>query len=43
MRTSEIIMLISPLRNVSSARSPEGTGTVEPYLRAGWNEADVRD
>ena len=22
---------------------PEGTGTLEPYLRAGWNEADVRD
>ncbi|MBI5719592.1 MAG: extracellular solute-binding protein [Burkholderiales bacterium] len=22
---------------------PEGTGTVEPYLRAGWDEADVRD
>lgn len=22
---------------------PEGTGTLEPYLRAGWDEADVRD
>lgn len=22
---------------------PEGTGTVEPYLRSGWDEADVRD
>jgi len=22
---------------------PEGTGTLEPYLRAGWNEADARD
>jgi multiple sugar transport system substrate-binding protein len=22
---------------------PEGTGTVEPYLSAGWDEADVRD
>lgn len=23
--------------------APEGTGSVEPYLRAGWDEADVRD
>ncbi len=22
---------------------PEGTGTLEPYLKAGWNEADARD
>lgn len=22
---------------------PEGTGTLEPYLRAGWDEADVRE
>jgi len=22
---------------------PEGTGTLEPYLKAGWNETDVRD
>ena len=22
---------------------PEGTGTLEPYLRAGWDEADARD
>jgi multiple sugar transport system substrate-binding protein len=22
---------------------PEGSGTLEPYLRAGWDEADVRD
>ena len=22
---------------------PDGTGTLEPYLRAGWNEADARD
>ena len=22
---------------------PEGTGTIDPYLRAGWDEADVRD
>jgi multiple sugar transport system substrate-binding protein len=22
---------------------PEGNGTVEPYVRAGWDEADVRD
>src|SRR6185503_8849161 len=28
MRTSEIIMLNSPPRSTSSARSPEGTGTV---------------
>jgi len=33
---------IDPGRNFHFL-APEGTGTLEPYLRAGWNEADARD